>query len=243
MLKHALVLLILGIPIAGCTSGPVHCSIVNEDVLLEDLAREPRREAVLVDIDDTMVSGGLGTMLRLYLDVAPGGAKPFRGAPEAIRALSERYDVVLLTARSTAVRDETIEWLEESGFPRLPVVFCDRVQTCSDCQEDYKSRAIAQLRAKGLRPVWGIGDRWSDMGAYARNGLAAWLILDGYGDADWARSRPIFGMRSWGSGAHAPKYRVSSTQDGAWDGIREALIAEAQQAPDAPVLVEGNQPE
>lgn len=240
-MRLALALLVLS-SLAGCASGPVQITTANEDVLVEFLAREPRRDAVLVDIDDTMVSGGVGTMMRLFLDVSPAGAKPFRGAPEAIRALSERYDVVLLTARSTTVEEETLEWLTGNGFPRLPVVFSDRIQTCTDCQESYKTGAIAELRRKGLRPVWGIGDRWSDVGAYARSGLSAWLILDGWGDPDWTRARPILDLARWGEGAHAPRYRVSSTQDGAWDTIRHDLVAEADRA-NEDALVERDQPE
>ncbi|MBI4603506.1 MAG: hypothetical protein HY721_16260 [Planctomycetes bacterium] len=186
---------LLALAACGCASGPPAWHAEREDLL--GLYADPSRcrPALVVDIDDTLVDGGAWSSLRLACGLAPARMAPFAGAPEALRALAERWDLVLLTARDDSFAGRTVGWLAANGFPPMPVVFSRRLLFTERARAELKSAAIRALRDRGLRIERGIGDKPGDVLAYGENGLESFLIADGPGDPDLAATFESLGIR------------------------------------------------
>ncbi len=101
---------------------------------------------------------------------------PIEGSADALKFLSENgYEIIYLTGRwESVVKDgmrydvaeTTRKWLEKHGFPggKIHMVGWDR------CGEK-KRRVLEEISAKVKRPIYGIGDRKSDMIAYLTHGI------------------------------------------------------------------------
>ncbi|HMG52269.1 MAG TPA: hypothetical protein VK601_02280, partial [Kofleriaceae bacterium] len=78
------------------------------------------------------------------------------------------------TARGNQYTTATRDWLEHRGFPRGPLRLSASFVTLPGGDTvDFKARALAGLQAAGMVISAGIGNRASDVSAYAARGLAA----------------------------------------------------------------------
>src|SRR5262245_60600645 len=218
-LRAALALLLL---VAGCSTGEFR--IENETALEGYLVRSPERPVLIVDIDDTIVRRGGGSSIRLWAHVGYRGDRPLEGAPQALRLLAGRWNLIFLTARDDSLRNPTLDWLGSHGFPQAPVVFSDSYLYGEKSRADFKQGAIRRLLEKGFKPGWGIGDKASDMVAYRENGLRTILILDGPFDPDQGRTLAALGVSSIGLGTgKAPPEVMIFEQSQAWEAIQKLL--------------------
>jgi hypothetical protein len=131
----------------------------------------PRGTAVIAtDVDGTLTESEdaiLNTVL-FGDDIAP--------QPNAPRALAAaRRPVIYLTSRGDQYTEVTRRWLEVHGFPRGPL----RLARAAITQPGPKTVAFKTevLRALHIPLVAGIGNRASDITAYANVGLAPRQIL------------------------------------------------------------------
>lgn len=146
---------------------------------------ELEQPAIVTDIDATLtISDGEFTM-----QIGDGNYDPIEreGAAELIGAYADLgYHVLYLTARSEEItvdvteetaREVTERWLDEHGFPtdpeRTEVVLAPMFVFGDDAQA-YKSEALMERQATGLRFDYAYGNATSDIGAYA----AAAIPLD-----------------------------------------------------------------
>ncbi|MCZ6795646.1 MAG: hypothetical protein O7J95_18735 [Planctomycetota bacterium] len=218
-------MLILVVFAAGCRlEGEPH-SIARESALERYLAESPDRPGLVVDVDDTLVDGGLCSKIRLFLNLFPSLQAPFDDAPRVLTALEERWNLVLLTSRDDFYRARTLKWLDRQVFPRVPVVFSRRVLFTAASRAEFKRQAIEALMRRGLRLRRGVGDKASDIDAYGRNGLLAILILDGHDDADLPRTLETLGIDSWtpGDASAGPLEMVCFSRRTGWTRIAEHL--------------------
>ena len=199
---------LLGLSAAGCSSAG---SWMARGELLG--APDSERPILVVDLDDTVVSGAGGS-LHAALPIWPS-PPAFRGAPETLRRLGEHYQVVFLTARPKLVAAGTLKWLDARCFPRGPAIFACTLLGSAARQERYKTAALAALAKRGGRILWGVGDKQSDLAAYRSVGAHPILILACAEDPD--RCEPV-GGRTRAASAH-----VITGQDAAWERIARIL--------------------
>ena len=142
----------------------------------------PGTPIVVCDVDGTLTASEnaiVGEVL-WHGDV---GARP--GAAGALQELSARgYQPVYLTARSRTYTELTRRWLDTHGFPRGPMILQPGLTLPGSAAVTAKTRALARLRATGLRIAVGIGNRASDVSAYATAGLSA--------DRIWIEDTPAY---------------------------------------------------
>ena len=183
-LTRTTVLVSLAVTLSGCTLSGLPFTITRGERLDAYLAEDATRPTVVVDLDDTVVDGSWWSLLKLILDVGYQGTDPLPGAAQTLRGVSGRFHVVFVTARDDSLADQTLEWLRRHEFPDAPVVFSSSLLLCSEAKERYKTAAISALGARGLRLLVGVGDRPSDIGAYARHGLRKILVAENLTDPD-----------------------------------------------------------
>jgi phosphatidate phosphatase PAH1 len=96
---------------------------------------------------------------------------PQPGAAAALRTLASRgYPIVYITSRGRYFAQDTRAWLEANGFPRGPMRLADSIVTLPGAATvDYKVGAMTGL---GLPVSVGVGNRETDIQAYARVGVA-----------------------------------------------------------------------
>jgi hypothetical protein len=143
----------------------------------------PDREVAVVDIDGTVADvhprwQGLRDNRKIH---------PLAGAVESVRALSERFAVVFLTARDHIFRAKTRDWLREHGFPDAPVLMRRGKRYWNQSSESHKRERLSEL-AVPLRI--GVGDAPGDAAAYAGSGMRAYLL-------GGARFAGAFSVQGW----------------------------------------------
>ena len=137
---------------------------------------------LVVDLDDTVLyrtRGALDAALVYGLPPSLAAAwvgEPYAGALEALRGLSRSYRIVALTARWAAGARYTHAWLERHGLGGLPVIVAVAPHPGDDSRVAFKAAAVAWLAAGGWAPLVGVGDRPSDLEAYAAAGLHAAVV-------------------------------------------------------------------
>ena len=158
----------------------------------------------MVDIDNTILSRPSVMQdplpgLRLYLGTehtsgpnkgtVTGTIMPgCRVALQALRAAG--WNLVAVTARFGGwprCRANTEAWLESNGIP-MPVIYASVPYPTDRPRAEFKARAIQDLQASGEYGdiVAGVGDRPSDMIAYAQNRLRCMVITDQLGEVGGA---------------------------------------------------------
>jgi len=192
----------------------------RDEVLNEYVESLSNRPTLVVDLDDTVVDGGLWNSTTLFFDLCYG-AEPFPGAPESLCDLATRWNVVFVTARPDWVKDQTVQWLDAQGFPNAPVLFSPSPLLTSDAKRRYKAGAIGELRDRGLIVRYGVGDRASDVLAYDENGANAVLIVERSDDGDFAASFEALGATQYECGFG--NVTLMTTVDCAWAGVLEHL--------------------
>ena len=124
------------------------------------------------DVDGTLTSSENAFIESIVLGCEPDARA---GAAHAYADATARgRQVVYVTSRGNQFTTATRDWLAHKGFPRGPVRLAESFVTLpgSDTVE-FKTRAITGLTANGLTLAAGVGNRASDVAAYAASGLAA----------------------------------------------------------------------
>jgi phosphatidate phosphatase PAH1 len=127
---------------------------------------------IVSDVDGTLTSSENAFFETIVLGREPDERA---GAPAAYRAVTSKgYQLVYVTARGNQFTSATRDWLDHKGFPRGPVRLSPSFVTLPGGDtSDYKSQTLAALMATGLELAAGVGNRASDVAAYAATGLAA----------------------------------------------------------------------
>lgn len=126
---------------------------------------------IVSDVDGTLTSSENAFFETIALGIEPD-AQP--GAATAYQDAATRgYQLVYVTARGGRYTSDTRTWLADLGFPRGPVRLSPSFLTLPGGDTiAYKSSTLTAL-ADALPVVMGIGNRASDITAYADAGLAA----------------------------------------------------------------------
>lgn len=130
------------------------------------------RAVVLVtDVDGTLTSSENAVVKQVIFNTNVGVQD---GAPEAMRALAASgYQPVYLTARGRGLTQMTRAWLVMHGFPRGPIIMAHGLTLPGNAALRHKKRALAKLRSDGVIATLGVGNRATDVAAYAGAGIPA----------------------------------------------------------------------
>ncbi|HUS46040.1 MAG TPA: hypothetical protein VM219_08425 [Phycisphaerae bacterium] len=148
------------------------------DAELLVVARPSDARIVIVDLDKTVVASG-------FVRVLAGGAKPMPGAGVVLDRLAEDHTVAYLTHRPDFLGTSSKQWLARHRFPSGPVLTSTLGGLLSGSGA-YKAERLSALTQTFRNVVVGIGDKISDVRAYAENNLRAVLILH----VDWSEDDP-----------------------------------------------------
>jgi len=166
-------------------------------------ARLPRSGApaptLVLDLDETLLFRTRGLLDAALLYAAPAAlsagalrvGEPYAAAAGAVRDLARRFRVVAVTARFSSAARATELWLAAHGLEGLPVVLARDMHPRDASRVAYKRAAIRLLREEGWAPVLGVGDRPSDLAAYAGEGLAAVMVAHARGAAPGSAARHL----------------------------------------------------
>ncbi|HET9991760.1 MAG TPA: HAD family acid phosphatase [Kofleriaceae bacterium] len=131
---------------------------------------------IVSDVDGTLTSSE-----NAFIETIANGeqADPQAGASAAFRGAAARgYQLVYVTARGNQYTGDTRQWLADRGFPRGPLRLSPSFVTLPGGDTvDFKTHAIKDVIATGLSVVMGVGNRASDITAYANVGLAGTQTL------------------------------------------------------------------
>lgn len=148
-------------------------SVVGDRTGTKFLAYVAPDDAPLIvsDIDGTLTASENAFIESIALggepDAQPGAGVAFTAAATKL------YQLVYVTARGSQYTGVTRDWLDGHGFPRGPLRLSPSFVTLPGGDTiDYKTTAIGDIIAANLSVVWGIGNRASDITAYANVGLA-----------------------------------------------------------------------
>jgi hypothetical protein len=134
-------------------------------------SRSTGKESIILDLDRTLWdTSTLGSLLRTTRNIPP-----LKDAVEVTRALSQNYDLLLITGRKSFFRRKPKRWLEEKGFPRMPLYFAPPTLLPLS-HEEFKTDLIRSLKQTWENITVGIGDKDSDARAYLAAGLKAFII-------------------------------------------------------------------
>lgn len=127
---------------------------------------------IVSDIDGTLTSSENAFLETITLGIEPGERA---GAPRAYdAAVAKGYQLIYVTARGNQYTTATRDWLDHKGFPRGPVRLSPSFLTLPGGDTiDYKTKTLAALSAAGLTVAAGVGNRASDVTAYANAHLPA----------------------------------------------------------------------
>jgi phosphatidate phosphatase PAH1 len=153
---------------------PFHLTVLGDGSRLSGhvWAVAPATPAVLFDIDGTLTTGD-GELLE---DLLGGGAPDMRpGASDVAKRWVELgYLVVYMTGRPYPLRDSTLRWLDERGFPRGPVLTpehgSDAIPTMGHVGA-FKRATLLALQEDGLVFEAAYGNAATDVCGYAQAGV------------------------------------------------------------------------
>jgi phosphatidate phosphatase PAH1 len=133
-------------------------------------------QLIVSDVDGTLTSSENAFLETIANGEAPD---PQAGASAAFTAAAARgYQLVYLTARGNQYTGDTRQWLADMGFPRGPLRLSPSFVTLpGDDTIDFKTTALVNVVSAGLEVVMGVGNRASDIAAYAKIGLAGTQTL------------------------------------------------------------------
>jgi len=94
-----------------------------------------------------------------------------------VTALSELFAIVYVSGRSDLVRQQTIDWLDQHGFP------CDGLymRKQGDHTDDHilKLELLEQVRADGFEPIMAFDDRNRVVKAWRAAGIPCAQVAEG----------------------------------------------------------------
>lgn len=129
----------------------------------------------------TDVDGTLTDSENAFIETVVNGEQPGQqaGASAAFTAAAAMgYQIVYVTARGNQYTNATRQWLADQGFPRGPLRLAASFVTLpGDDTVEFKTKAITGVIAQGLSVAIGVGNRATDITAYANAGLAGTQIM------------------------------------------------------------------
>jgi hypothetical protein len=155
------------------------------------------RVGLAVDIDHTISQTDYR---RLIVKERVAVSPPIPGARETLNELADKYNILYLTGRPRFLIEKTRGWLEHYSFPPGPVMAAPRFRDAL-LQLRFKQRTLHGLREQWPDLLIGIGNRTSDIEAYASNQMLPVIVYSGgeekhYSDAvvlqDWQFVRRFF---------------------------------------------------
>src|SRR3954470_22503692 len=131
---------------------------------------------VVSDVDGTLTSSENAFLETIALGGEPG-AQP--GAAQAFAAAAAAgKQLVYITARGNQFTTATRRWLDAKGFPRGPVRLSPSFVTLPGGDTvEFKAGALSALSAAGFALSAGVGNRATDVAAYAGARIAATRIF------------------------------------------------------------------
>lgn len=161
--------------LAGSARLPVgmrdlYASVVGDRTGIPFLGYVAEDQALIVsDVDGTLTSSENAFFATLTLGIEPDAQA---NAAAAYRhATAAGYQLVYVTARGNQSTQATRDWLDHQGFPRGPVRLAPHFITLPGNDTiDYKTSTIEALAAE-LPIAAGVGNRASDITAYANVGI------------------------------------------------------------------------
>jgi phosphatidate phosphatase PAH1 len=127
-------------------------------------------ELAVSDIDGTLTASENAFLESLAVGGAVGAQPDAAGAFTALAA--KRVQPVYLSARGSQYTSATRDWLDAAGFPRGPVRLAESFVTLPGGDTvAFKTQALRAL--DGFALAAGIGNRDSDVQAYAAGGVPA----------------------------------------------------------------------
>lgn len=164
------------------------------------LSRPPLRAlpTLILDLDETILHRPNGWLdkLALYSPVPLYAVGvPYTGALSSLHTLGSSFNLVAVTARQALAERNTAQWLAAQGLGELPVLYASSVHSGDGTRGAFKASAIRHVRAAGWQPVAGVGDRPSDMEAYAAEGLLALMVTHAEGATAAATERHATALR------------------------------------------------
>jgi hypothetical protein len=135
------------------------------------------RVAIMCDIDGTIAETSVSGLAFESRDTK---SKPMENSREVLARLSEKFDLVYLTARPIYLLEKSRAWLEDHGYPAAPLYTLVRVRESMDAAR-YKSDSIQIMHKVFPDILIGIGNAGTDMEAYSANGMLALMVDDGKG--------------------------------------------------------------
>jgi hypothetical protein len=154
------------------------------------LSWQPHRTMIVCDIDGTVSQTDVYTLVVDHWDT---GSLPLPEAPETLRALAERYNILFLTGRPLAWRAKTVKWLDDHGFPAAPVVLAPDMHDVEHVAQ-FKEQVITLVQRLYPEARIGIGNAVTDSEAYTSKGMLAIMMDDGKHRRFGAQAIPV---RSW----------------------------------------------
>ena len=138
----------------------------------------------LIDIDGTVANGDhrlhhIQKEPRAWDDyfLACGSDTPIPHMHAVVTALSELFKIVYVSGRSDMVRQQTVDWLNEHGFP------CDalymRKQGDHTNDDVLKIKLLAEVRADGFEPIMAFDDRNRVVRAWRETGIPCAQVAEG----------------------------------------------------------------
>ncbi len=135
---------------------------------------DPKRPIIVVDIDGTVSKTDKSELLFHKKDT---NSKPFPDAPDVLRRLSKKYNIIFLTHRNELLLNKTRQWLKEHKFPPAPV-FTLILGEDPIMAGEYKDEKLREWKKEGWDLRIGIGDKGHDAEAYLQNKMKAIMIGD-----------------------------------------------------------------
>jgi hypothetical protein len=125
---------------------------------------------LFIDLDKTIVDAG-------FKQVLVGNPEPMRLSQDVLGRLAADYTVVYLTYRLDYLGPKTKAWLAEKAYPRGPVLMADFREVVGGTSGAYKSEVLQDLRLWFTGRAFGVGDKISDVQAYAAHDIEPLLLL------------------------------------------------------------------
>ncbi|MEW6408677.1 MAG: hypothetical protein AB1488_01000, partial [Nitrospirota bacterium] len=140
---------------------------------------ETSRPILIVKLEDTVYEIGRPGSL---LPIKELEMKPLRGAKEALKFLSKRFNIIYITRRDELSLNRLRKWLSEKEFPAAPV-FTLGVKEESPDESRYMGEKIDEFKEQGWKAIRiGIGGSAADAEAFLEAGMRAIIIADKYTD-------------------------------------------------------------
>ena len=142
------------------------------------------KKCFIIDIDGTVADGDhrlhhIQKEPKAWDDyfMACGADAPIEHMHQVVTGLSEVAMIVYVSGRSDLVKEQTIAWLNEHGFP------CDalymRKQGDHSNDDVLKIEMLAQLRADGFDPIMAFDDRSRVVKAWRAAGVPCAHVAEG----------------------------------------------------------------